>query len=527
MHVTTLPRALAPWADKLALFPRDLALSLAPLLPRLHGLLGAPGPSAGATGEPDGYDGIARRGSYERLLASEWLLLEEIPDEFLRRVVSSEHVFLHLARRPAVAGRHGVVLFDAGPEQLGAPRIAHLAALIVLAARLEEHKGTLSWGMLQDETATLRQGLSAASIPELFLGRAWRRAAAADVARWLGLGPVATASERWLVGAEDLRPLPLPPRTFALQVAEAVEVGARRLHVTAHAAGAARLRSVVLELPPERESIRLLRDPLAQAVTPRSESPVRIEPASGLVFSENGKRLYLRGAAGQLVTLVVPNSSKMPPPAPAVFVPPPGQTVVAAGIDKARRRTTVVCQGEHGYFAHRLSKSGRVASETDEFRCSYDDRFPAGGATGPLQALTFEADGGLRFLDVNGQGMKLFGLTALFSRLPDGGEEATRKSRVEPGLPFALPPATTLIDVLGVSGSDIGVRAVVLDSSRTRVLSVRDGGSATLFTTASPIQHVIVGIRLSLVAYVAEDGEVGVHSIGSGMVLKVAAGGSS
>ncbi len=52
---------------------------------------------------PDGYDGIGRRGSYDRLLASEWLIHDELPDEFLRRVVSGEHAFLRRLHRHEAA----------------------------------------------------------------------------------------------------------------------------------------------------------------------------------------------------------------------------------------------------------------------------------------------------------------------------------------------------------------------------------------------------------------------------------------
>ena len=44
-------------------------------------------------GEIDGYAGLARRGDFERLLLSEWLLADEMPDEFIRRATSNELAF--------------------------------------------------------------------------------------------------------------------------------------------------------------------------------------------------------------------------------------------------------------------------------------------------------------------------------------------------------------------------------------------------------------------------------------------------
>jgi hypothetical protein len=118
-----LPRALTPWAAYLQLFPRELVLALGPMVRRLDSVIG-PLRAQGrrGDGDPDGFDGLARRGSYERLLLSEWLLAEEVPEEFVRRAAMREHGFLHLARREPVGSRVSVALFDAGPNQIGAPR---------------------------------------------------------------------------------------------------------------------------------------------------------------------------------------------------------------------------------------------------------------------------------------------------------------------------------------------------------------------------------------------------------------------
>ncbi|MEZ4307557.1 MAG: hypothetical protein R3F14_05855 [Polyangiaceae bacterium] len=160
MGVNSLPRALGPWEKELGLFPEELAVALAPVVERLSLLLGPQGQRAGESGEPDGYDGVSRRGPYERLLGSEWLLLSEIPEEFLRRAVSGEHSFLRTAHRPAVGGKSLVVLLDAGPDQLGAPRLAHLAALVVLGARAARTGATLLFAAIQEDADRLREGLS-------------------------------------------------------------------------------------------------------------------------------------------------------------------------------------------------------------------------------------------------------------------------------------------------------------------------------------------------------------------------------
>ncbi len=133
-----LPRALMPWAEWLDLFPAELIAPIGELIRRLDMAIG-PLHAKGQPGqdEPNGFDGIARRGDYDRLLLSEWLLADEAPDEFLRRATMNEHVFLEPARIAPAGARCSVALFDAGPNQLGAPRLAHLAALIVLARRAQ------------------------------------------------------------------------------------------------------------------------------------------------------------------------------------------------------------------------------------------------------------------------------------------------------------------------------------------------------------------------------------------------------
>src|ERR1044072_224038 len=75
--MTQLPPPLAPWASLLDLFPHELAVALGPWVQRLDRAIGPMRvPHGAGQGEPDGYDGLTRRGLYERLLVSEWLLAE-------------------------------------------------------------------------------------------------------------------------------------------------------------------------------------------------------------------------------------------------------------------------------------------------------------------------------------------------------------------------------------------------------------------------------------------------------------------
>ncbi|WP_330214565.1 hypothetical protein [Pseudomonas sp. AM8] len=145
-----LPDALQPWRQWLEWFAPEHLPVFADLLGRLNPLLGPlRGRQQGGVPEPDGLGDLQRRGPYERLLSSEWLLAEEVPDEFLRRAVGGEHMFLAPQYRAREANRLMVVLFDAGPLQLGAARLVHIALLMLLARRAEEAGAELRWGLLQ------------------------------------------------------------------------------------------------------------------------------------------------------------------------------------------------------------------------------------------------------------------------------------------------------------------------------------------------------------------------------------------
>src|SRR5919198_486804 len=96
-----LPPALAPWAPALSALTPELAVTLGPMVRRLDDMISTYDPDSGGSGPLDGYEGLVWRGPPERLLASEWLLADELPFEFLRRAVTGELLYLAPARRRA------------------------------------------------------------------------------------------------------------------------------------------------------------------------------------------------------------------------------------------------------------------------------------------------------------------------------------------------------------------------------------------------------------------------------------------
>ncbi|MFJ2540267.1 hypothetical protein [Pseudomonas sp. NPDC087614] len=250
-----LPESLHPWRDWLQWFAPEQLPLFADLFGRLDPVLGPlRGQQQGGVPEPDGLADLQRRGPYERLLSSEWLLADEVPDEFLRRAVVGEHLFLAPQYRSHQASRLMVVLFDAGPLQLGAARLVHMALLILLARRAKDAGAELRWGILQqapelhalDSAAQLKCLLSARTFKTVDTGhwQAWRDGLNAQPE------PV---GECWLVG-QRLSATEGLSCTHRVQVSRSLD--GRSLSVALQAAGS---RRVTLPVPDERLALQLLK----------------------------------------------------------------------------------------------------------------------------------------------------------------------------------------------------------------------------------------------------------------------------
>lgn len=197
-----LPQSLQPWRDWLQWFPPEQLPLLADLFARLNPLLGPlRGMQQGGVPEPDGLGDLQRRGPYERLLTSEWLLADELPDEFLRRAAVGEHLFLAPQYRTYQANRMIVVLFDAGPLQLGGPRLVHLALLILLARRASEAGAELRWGILQN-ALQLHEFKGATHLKQLLDARTYQTVSDEHWHTWRAWLSEQDydSGERWIVG---------------------------------------------------------------------------------------------------------------------------------------------------------------------------------------------------------------------------------------------------------------------------------------------------------------------------------------
>jgi hypothetical protein len=303
-----LPRKLAPWEPQLRIFPEEIALALGPLIQKLAALLG-PFPHHHTEGHvvPDGFAGLDKRGSYERLVASDWLLADELPDEFMRRSVMGEHLFWKIAYHEPFQARSSLVLFDAGPEQLGSPRLLHLAALAVFDARARMAKANFRWGILQSSDCDLLPGINYAEVEILLGARGSVSTQEQHFAAWMQRASEAGFDgEIWVVGSERLRRF--LPKTFStLLITDLLSPGERKLRAECRPAGK-HSRHIELELPDSSSCAQLLRDPFA-AATARQQ---KLEKAAitSMVFNQSGNKLLARTQDGKLAMFAVPNSPR-------------------------------------------------------------------------------------------------------------------------------------------------------------------------------------------------------------------------
>jgi len=160
-----LPKATKNWQELMSLFSDETQGLITQLIRQLSPLLkNKPlGASSGAV-DPEGFSGITGKQAYERLLFSEWAMQEYNPDEFIRRAISREHLFLQQHRIDQKEIKTCYALFDCGPDQLGKPRLIQMALLILLARRASKAGVDFRWSVLQRTSSEFESVLTEDSI---------------------------------------------------------------------------------------------------------------------------------------------------------------------------------------------------------------------------------------------------------------------------------------------------------------------------------------------------------------------------
>ncbi len=300
-----LPASLAPMRVALRLFQESLAVPLAVFVERLARVVGPMSGGDHEGGDPDGYGGLESRGPYERLLASEWLLLDTYPDEFMRRAAHREHLFTALNRSGARRPRTSVLFVDRGAAVLGAPRLGLLATVLCMQARAEAARCSFAWALADDPT--LRTGLDEAGARHLLSASAGKPATVEGVLsfqRSLGARP---GDELWLTGAGNLA-----------EVADLAKVGSVLFEdvllpdvcqVTARVRSPSGSPKVAqLDLPADDVSTRLLRGLFRPA---GRIAPTRKESGRWVVFSQDeGRALIAHGGGVWRLTTVTKSNAR-------------------------------------------------------------------------------------------------------------------------------------------------------------------------------------------------------------------------
>jgi len=295
-----LPKPLQPWTEALSIMRQEVVDGVGTWLAPLRALVGPLAiPRSTVSGDPDGLSGLTRRGSYERLVTSEWAVALELPDEFLRRALMGEHVFVARAYQEPHGAHSSVALLDVGPMQLGAPRLVQLAALVVLAQRAADCGAEFRFGILQDATCRLlsvdRDGLIAwAQHRSTSLGREHRP-------DWAETLDEVEVSDRWIVGASGLRDVASELRAGLVAVEEPLELGNRNLEVSVQRPTAPG-GHVTLQRPDDDEGVRALRHPVRPPQQTPSGVPYPEAPRGGLgQLLLRGDRLVVRQPDGVLL----------------------------------------------------------------------------------------------------------------------------------------------------------------------------------------------------------------------------------
>ncbi|HEY4573285.1 MAG TPA: hypothetical protein VIJ26_04960, partial [Thermoanaerobaculia bacterium] len=210
--------------------------------------------------------------------------LEALPPEAaLALVPLLDRVSSLLAPLPVPAtGGACLAVFDAGPGQLGGPRVAQVAILLALARRAETAGVRFAWGVLQEPGAPLSPGVTAEGVRRLVGTRTPHEATHPQIAAWrLRLEERPEWDETWVVGAPRLGAPPSLPAALHFQIWDALEPGASRV-----CASLPRTYEASLDLPEDAACVRLLRAGGTGVRRAEEREPATLAPSGDLSREE-------------------------------------------------------------------------------------------------------------------------------------------------------------------------------------------------------------------------------------------------
>jgi hypothetical protein len=363
--MSALPDALRPWREWLSWFDPELALQLGSLLQRLHPLMGPfRGTSQGGEPELEGLDDLRLRGSYEHLLASEWLLAEEMPDEFLRRAASGEHIFLAPRPRARRADRSIVALFDAGPFAVRRAAAGAPGHLDPARAARAAGAGRIPLGSLQSP-GELSEAVNTDHLKLLLQRRTFATPDAAGFAGWrTALDARHSGGERWVIGSSfpqaDLQAAP----AFTHRVSLQRDLPGTALEVSLFERGTE--RSVNLPLPEANAATPLLRGVFKTEASPaqftKDTRPVALKRPPVISFDGTRVAMALRDEWAALV-FIVPRSVQDQPAVPRYQKWAAGYDALAMAFIGKRMGVLLADHRELRFWGSALAKTPRPPQE--------------------------------------------------------------------------------------------------------------------------------------------------------------------
>ncbi|MDH5326016.1 MAG: hypothetical protein OEZ68_07465 [Gammaproteobacteria bacterium] len=340
-----LPRALRPWAQELSLFPEDVALSLGGLVHKLSLLFGRLDSMVlQGLAEPDGYSGLQSKPVYERLLLSEWLLAEELPEEFDRRAVMGEHLFLKRHTKHSDESRFSVILLDCGPLFVGAPRLLQLALIIFLQRRALQKKVGFRWGVLQ-QPGILHEEVSQKTLSLFIKSRSSLCVSPESSQQWCDtLNSHSTIREFWLVAAQVIQCDDL--QVNHINIEDELIPGERRLSLTLQYGN--HVRNSTIELPDDAMCARIIRDPFYSTQNYRQQAAFQL--SGSIIFCGTGRKIAVSALNVGAAVYPVPNSASAKTGIARVFAAPPQHEIVA--VQTQKRRIFVISESHGQFYCH-------------------------------------------------------------------------------------------------------------------------------------------------------------------------------
>ncbi|MBU2712332.1 hypothetical protein [Zooshikella harenae] len=305
-----LPSGLKHWHVILSIFPDDIQAVLISLIKRLTGYI-QPIQHNEYEGValPDGIDGLSTRGDYQRLLLSEWALLDDYPDEFTRRAIMQEHLFTKVKRINQDEGKHCVILFDGGPDLLGQPKVVLLALLILLWRRTQLANATFAFGFLQNTTLHNLNTLEQDTINILLSERYSESVTERHLMYWDNrLNDLSCEfTDLWLISGHSHRLSTLNHHTIQLQ--EQILSQPVLIDCVIKQQKIAE-KSITLPLPEAQQCLRIIRNPFIVKQTLPVVFTGTHHEVKELGFSCNGKKLILIDKKQNLYVIYVPHQGQ-------------------------------------------------------------------------------------------------------------------------------------------------------------------------------------------------------------------------